>query len=147
MKPQSHWPQFFILWICLSLTGCYYTRDIQNQTIGSFAGGADAGLLIAKAGGSLAGISAGVIGGSIIGSMVGQHYDDHNPFMRENPLTSPVHRYAYVMLRPTLEVACFNPGNIRYDHQCSLPYLTNNPPTVNTLDFREVHLSCRRMTS
>lgn len=126
--------RFLLLGICLSLAGCYYIKDIQNQTIGSFAGGMGPGIILAKSGAALMSIGTGIVGGSIIGSMFGQYFDDYDPLVMENPLTSPVHRYSYQMLRPNLDIDCFTTGKIYYNYSDHLPYLALVSPTENTLD-------------
>lgn len=124
--------RLLLTWICFTLSGCYYIRDIQNQTIGSFAGGMGAGYLLVES--SLMTTAGGVIAGSMIGSEFGQYFDNYGPLMTENPFTSPVHRYYYRMVRPTLEVDCFRSGRIYYNHSAALPRLASVPPTVNSLD-------------
>lgn len=123
-----------VLASCLLLSACYYAPDLKYQTAGSLIGGMGTGLALVDRGSSMASVTAGVIGGSMLGSVIGQHFDDNSPFMRENPLTSPVRRPFYQVLRPNLYYQCYKTGRIYYNYKSHLPRVAGNPPTVNQLD-------------
>jgi len=124
--------RYLLYGICLLLSGCYYARDIRYQTLGSGAGGMSTGIALVES--SIATTTAGAIGGSMLGSMLGQHLDNYSPLATDNPVYSPVHRYCYQVVRPYLEVDCFQTGRIYDRYSDRLPSLTFAQPPVNQLD-------------
>lgn len=124
--------RFPLLGFFLLLTGCYYAPDIKYQTMGSFVGGMGTGLAIVQS--SVTSVTGGVIGGSMLGSMVGQSFDNYSPLATDDPIYTPVHRYQYQMIRPYLEVECFQTGRIYYNYSDQLPTISPLPPAVNQLD-------------
>lgn len=129
---QLRRPRSLLFLTCLLLAGCYYAPDLKNQTVGSFAGGMFPGLALAEA--AVASTTVGVIGGSMVGSTFGQHFDNHSPLARDNPVYSPVHRYYYQVARPDLEIDCFKTGKIFYRNSDQLPELSATTQPVNKLD-------------
>lgn len=119
---------------CLSLTACYYAPDLKYQTAGSVIGGMGVGMALVDERAPMLSVAGGLIGGSMMGSAIGQQLDNQSPFMRENPLTAPVHRSFYQVLRPSLHYQCFKTGNVYSSYAQQLPRVSANPPTVNQLD-------------
>ena len=120
--------------LSLSLAACYYAPDLKYQTAGSVIGGMGVGMTLVEKTSPMLSVAGGVIGGSMLGSNIGQQFDNQSPFMKEDPLTAPVRRPFYQVLRPTLHYQCYKTGKIYYNYSNQLPRVAVNSPIVNQLD-------------